>query len=49
MSDRSAPLQQPYGRAHEQMLEQVRYDGACPTREKAGKPSASSFRHWDAS
>lgn len=35
MSDQSAPLQQPYGRAYEQMLEKVRYDGAYPTREKA--------------
>ncbi|MFF4798839.1 DUF2267 domain-containing protein [Streptomyces sp. NPDC001351] len=35
MSDHSAPLQQPYGRAYEQMLEKVRYDGAYPTREKA--------------
>ncbi|MGW5653239.1 DUF2267 domain-containing protein [Streptomyces humi] len=34
-SDRSAPLQRPYGRAYEQMLEKVRYDGAYPTREKA--------------
>ncbi|WP_425585743.1 DUF2267 domain-containing protein [Streptomyces longisporus] len=35
MSDHSAPSQQPYGRAYEQMLEKVRYDGAYPTREKA--------------
>ncbi|MFF3918549.1 DUF2267 domain-containing protein [Streptomyces sp. NPDC001852] len=35
MSDQSAPLQQPYGRAYEQMLEKVRYDGAYPTRDKA--------------
>ncbi|MFH8776460.1 DUF2267 domain-containing protein [Streptomyces sp. NPDC085866] len=35
MSDRSAPLQQPYGRAYEHMLETVRYEGAYPTREKA--------------
>jgi len=35
MSDHSAPLQQPYGRAYEHMLEKVRYDGAYPTREKA--------------
>ncbi|NUP36728.1 MAG: DUF2267 domain-containing protein [Streptomyces sp.] len=35
MSDHSAPLQQPHGRAYEQMLEKVRYDGAYPTREKA--------------
>ncbi|MFI7403827.1 DUF2267 domain-containing protein [Streptomyces sp. NPDC049541] len=35
MSEHSAPLQQPYGRAYEQMLEKVRYDGAYPTREKA--------------
>ncbi|MGW1747070.1 DUF2267 domain-containing protein [Streptomyces sp. NPDC002092] len=35
MSDHSAPLQQPFGRAYEQMLEKVRYDGAYPTREKA--------------
>ncbi|WNB99717.1 DUF2267 domain-containing protein [Streptomyces sp. CGMCC 4.7035] len=35
MSDHSAPLQQPYSRAYEQMLEKVRYDGAYPTREKA--------------
>ncbi|WP_153543421.1 DUF2267 domain-containing protein [Streptomyces sp. RB17] len=35
MSDQSAPLQQSYGRAYEQMLEKVRYDGAYPTREKA--------------
>lgn len=35
MSDQSAPLQQPCGRAYEQMLEKVRYDGAYPTREKA--------------
>ncbi|MER6126237.1 DUF2267 domain-containing protein [Streptomyces sp. NPDC001795] len=35
MSDQSAPLQQPYGRAYEQMLEKVRHDGAYPTREKA--------------
>jgi uncharacterized protein (DUF2267 family) len=35
MSDQSAPLQQPCGRAYEQMLEKVRHDGAYPTREKA--------------
>ncbi|MFI6768126.1 DUF2267 domain-containing protein [Streptomyces sp. NPDC050355] len=35
MSDQSAPLQQPRGRAYEQMLEKVRYEGAYPTREKA--------------
>ena len=35
MSDHSAPLQQPYGRAYEHMLEKVRYDGAYPNREKA--------------
>ncbi|MGW4518443.1 DUF2267 domain-containing protein [Streptomyces sp. NPDC004393] len=35
MSDQSAPLQQPYGRAYEQMLKKVRYEGAYPTREKA--------------
>ncbi|MEU6260848.1 DUF2267 domain-containing protein [Streptomyces sp. NPDC047043] len=35
MSDHSAPLEQPYGRAYEHMLEKVRYDGAYPTREKA--------------
>ncbi|MEU4038441.1 DUF2267 domain-containing protein [Streptomyces collinus] len=35
MSDHSAPLRQPYGRAYQQMLEQVRYEGAYPTREKA--------------
>ncbi|MGW3032958.1 DUF2267 domain-containing protein [Streptomyces sp. NPDC001178] len=35
MSDHSAPFQQPYGGAYEQMLEKVRYDGAYPTREKA--------------
>lgn len=35
MSDHSAPLQQPHGKAYEQMLEKVRYDGAYPTREKA--------------
>ncbi|MFG1665029.1 DUF2267 domain-containing protein [Streptomyces sp. Y7] len=38
MSDQSAPLpQQPCDRAYEQMLEQVRYDGAYPTREEAEK------------
>ncbi|WP_424888989.1 DUF2267 domain-containing protein [Streptomyces sp. XH2] len=36
MSDRRPPLQHPvHGRAYEQMLEKVRYDGAYPTREKA--------------
>ncbi|MFB7739747.1 DUF2267 domain-containing protein [Streptomyces sp. NPDC056112] len=35
MSDQSAPLQQPYGRAYEHLLEKVRYEGAYPTREKA--------------
>ncbi|MGW3116843.1 DUF2267 domain-containing protein [Streptomyces sp. NPDC001107] len=35
MSEHSAPLQQPNGRAYEHMLEKVRYDGAYPTREKA--------------
>ena len=35
MSHQSAPLQQPYGRAYEHMLEKVRYEGAYPTREKA--------------
>ncbi|KOU38078.1 DUF2267 domain-containing protein [Streptomyces sp. WM6378] len=35
MSDQNAPTQQPCGRAYEQMLERVRYDGAYPTREKA--------------
>ncbi|SDN26371.1 DUF2267 domain-containing protein [Streptomyces wuyuanensis] len=35
MSDQSAPSQHSYGRAYEQMLEKVRYDGAYPTREKA--------------
>ncbi|MEU2426306.1 DUF2267 domain-containing protein [Streptomyces sp. NPDC007851] len=35
MSHPSAPLQQPGGRAYEQMLEKVRYDGAYPTRERA--------------
>ncbi|MEU8592092.1 DUF2267 domain-containing protein [Streptomyces sp. NPDC048664] len=34
MPDQSAP-QQPHGRAYEQLLEKVRYDGAYPTREKA--------------
>ncbi|MGW1987304.1 DUF2267 domain-containing protein [Streptomyces collinus] len=35
MSDPSAPLPTPYGRAYEQMLEKVRHDGAYPSREKA--------------
>ncbi|MER7574959.1 DUF2267 domain-containing protein [Streptomyces sp. NPDC126514] len=35
MSDRRAPLQQPYGTAYEQLLEKVRYEGAYPTRERA--------------
>ncbi|MEU6667915.1 DUF2267 domain-containing protein [Streptomyces sp. NPDC046727] len=35
MSDHSAPLQHSCGRAYEQMLEKVRYDGAYPTRAKA--------------
>nr|WP_093872344.1 DUF2267 domain-containing protein [Streptomyces sp. TLI_105] len=35
MSDQSAPFRQPYGRAYEQMLEKVRYDGAYPDRERA--------------
>ncbi|MFF3272210.1 DUF2267 domain-containing protein [Streptomyces chrestomyceticus] len=35
MSDHSAPLQQPYGKAYEHLLEKVRYDGAYPTRQKA--------------
>ncbi|MFF4963170.1 DUF2267 domain-containing protein [Streptomyces sp. NPDC001222] len=35
MSDQSAPLQVPYGKAYERMLEKVRYEGAYPTREKA--------------
>ncbi|MCA6096502.1 DUF2267 domain-containing protein [Streptomyces sp. SCA3-4] len=35
MSDRRAPLQQPYGPAYEQMLEKIRYEGAYPTRERA--------------
>lgn len=34
-SEQSAPLQQPYGRAYEHLLEKVRYEGAYPTREKA--------------
>ncbi|MGV9248766.1 DUF2267 domain-containing protein [Streptomyces sp. NPDC003710] len=37
MSDQSAPLQQPCTRAYEHMLEKVRYEGAYPTREKAGE------------
>ncbi|MEU6280886.1 DUF2267 domain-containing protein [Streptomyces sp. NPDC047028] len=35
ISDRHAPHPQPYGTAYEQMLEQVRYEGAYPTRERA--------------
>ncbi|MER6546327.1 DUF2267 domain-containing protein [Streptomyces sp. NPDC001250] len=37
ITDVRVPLghQQPYGTAHEQMLEKVRYEGAYPTREKA--------------
>uniref|UniRef100_A0AAU2VDH3 DUF2267 domain-containing protein n=1 Tax=Streptomyces sp. NBC_00003 TaxID=2903608 RepID=A0AAU2VDH3_9ACTN len=35
MSDQNATIQQPCGRAYEQMLEKVRYDGAYPTRERA--------------
>ncbi|MGH4031117.1 DUF2267 domain-containing protein [Actinomycetota bacterium Odt1-20B] len=34
-SDRHAPLQHSHGRAYEQMLDKVRYEGAYPTREKA--------------
>ncbi|MGW4568739.1 DUF2267 domain-containing protein [Streptomyces sp. NPDC004561] len=35
MSDRRTSLEQPYGRAYEQMLEKVRYEGAYPSRERA--------------
>ncbi|MEU0399735.1 DUF2267 domain-containing protein [Streptomyces sp. NPDC006197] len=35
MSDQSAPFRQPHGRAYEQMLEKVRYDGAYPDRARA--------------
>ncbi|WP_369362937.1 DUF2267 domain-containing protein [Streptomyces sp. CG4] len=35
MTDQHTPLQHSYGRAYEQMLEKVRYEGAYPTREKA--------------
>ncbi|WP_329112148.1 DUF2267 domain-containing protein [Streptomyces sp. NBC_01353] len=35
ISDRHAPPQQPYGKAYEEMLEKVRYEGAYPTRERA--------------
>ncbi|MFF7357176.1 MULTISPECIES: DUF2267 domain-containing protein [Streptomyces] len=34
-SDRHAPSRQPYGAAYEQMLEQVRSEGAYPSRERA--------------
>ncbi|WP_308403320.1 DUF2267 domain-containing protein [Streptomyces sp. Tu102] len=34
-SDRHASPQQPYGTAYEQMLENVRHEGAYPTRERA--------------
>ncbi|WP_413755402.1 DUF2267 domain-containing protein [Streptomyces sp. MMBL 11-3] len=35
ISDRPAPSWQAYGRAYEQMLDKVRYEGAYPTRERA--------------
>ncbi|WP_408055690.1 DUF2267 domain-containing protein [Streptomyces apricus] len=35
ISDRPAPSRQAYGRAYEQMLDKVRYEGAYPTRERA--------------